>query len=66
LKTRYQPYVSYGNHSYDAVNDSRNTLALGINAYMSGHNSKLTLEYKNEKFGDVNTNIIGLQAMIYL
>ena len=66
LKTRYQPYISYGTHSYDAVSNDRNTLGLGINAFMSGHNSKLTLEYKNEKFVNVDTNIISLQAMIYL
>ncbi|WP_299336248.1 hypothetical protein [uncultured Psychroserpens sp.] len=65
-KTRYQPYVSYGTHSYDAVNDDRNTLGIGVNAYMSGHNSKLTLEYKNQKFGALDANTISLQAMIYL
>lgn len=65
-KTRYQPYVSYGSHSYDATSDNRNTFGLGVNAFMSGHNSKLTLEYKKEKFGTVDTNIISLQAMIYL
>lgn len=65
-KTRYQPYVSYGAHTYDATNDNRNTLGLGINAYMSGHNSKLTLEYKNQEFGAATSNIISLQAMIYL
>jgi hypothetical protein len=64
--TRYQPYVSYGAHNYDAVSDSRGTLGIGINAYMSGHNSKLTLEYKTETFGAIETNIISLQAMIYL
>ncbi|TVZ28298.1 hypothetical protein JM83_3415 [Gillisia sp. Hel_I_86] len=65
-KTRFQPYVSYGAHSYDAVSDNRNTLGIGINAFMSGHNSKLTLEYKNENFGAIDSNIISLQAMIYL
>ncbi len=65
-KTRYQPYVSYGTHSYDAVGDDRNSLGIGVNAYMSGHNSKLTLEYKNQKFGSVDANTISLQAMIYL
>jgi hypothetical protein len=66
LKTRYQPYASFGTHSYDAVKDARNTFGLGINAFMSGHHSKLTLEYKNEDFGVLNTNILSLQAMIYL
>ena len=65
-KTRYQPYISYGSHSYDVTSDNRNTFGLGVNAFMSGHNSKLTLEYKNEKFGSADTNIISLQAMIYL
>lgn len=65
-KTRYQPYVSYGTHSYDAVNDDRSTLGVGVNAYMSGHNSKLTLEYNNQQFGALDANTISLQAMIYL
>ena len=65
-KTRFQPYLSFGTHSYDALEDSRNNLGLGINAYMSGHNSKLTLEYKNQNFGISKTNILSLQAMIYL
>jgi len=65
-KVRYQPYVSYGLHTYDAVTDSRNTIGAGINAYMSGHNSKVTLEYKRQSFGASNSNIITIQAMIYL
>ena len=65
-KTRYQPYVSYGTHSYDAVGDDRTTFGVGVNAYMSGHNSKLTLEYMNQKFGALDANTITLQAMIYL
>jgi len=65
-KTRYQPYLSYGTHSYDASSDNRSTFGLGINAYMSGHHSKLTLEYKNQKFGSSDTNVVSLQAMIYL
>ncbi|MFY7670766.1 hypothetical protein ACOSP6_06725 [Tenacibaculum sp. MEBiC06402] len=64
-KTRFQPYVSFASNSYDAVNDNRNILGLGINAYMSGHNSKLTLEYKNQDFG-TSTSSLTLQAMIYL
>lgn len=65
-KTRFQPYISYGSHSYDAVDDNRSTLGVGVNAFMSGHNSKLTLEYKNESFGTIDSNVISLQAMIYL
>ena len=65
-KTKYQPYVSYGSHSYDAIADSKNNLGLGINAYMNGHNSKLTLEYQNQKLGTNTTGVLSLQAMIYL
>ncbi|WP_296384258.1 hypothetical protein [Winogradskyella sp.] len=65
-KTRFQPYVSYGTNSYDAVDDNRNILGIGVNAYMSGHNSKLTLEYKNQKFGNSDAGTVSLQAMIYL
>ncbi|WP_338409651.1 hypothetical protein [uncultured Flavobacterium sp.] len=65
-KTRFQPYLSYASNSYDAVNDDRKVLGVGTNAYMSGHNSKLTLEYKNEKFGSSDIGTFTLQAMIYL
>lgn len=65
-KTRFQPYVSFASNSYDAVDDNRNVLGIGANAYLTGHHSKLTLEYKNQKFGDSEIGTITLQAMIYL
>lgn len=65
-KMRFQPYVAYGHHSYDAVDDSKNDLNIGINGYMSGHNAKFTLEYANSEFGDTKTGSVNLQAMIYL
>lgn len=65
-KTRYQPYMSFNSNSYDAVNDDRTIFGVGINAYMSGHHSKLTLEYQNQSFGDTSSGTITLQAMIYL
>lgn len=64
-KTRFQPYASYGSNSYDATSNNRNILGVGINAFMSGHNSKLTLEYKNQDYG-TSTSTVTLQAMIYL
>lgn len=63
-KTRVQPYISYGHHTYTAIEKERNTLGVGVNTFFSGHNSKLTLEYKKENWA--NTNTITLQAMIYL
>ncbi|QSS97040.1 porin [Psychroflexus sp. ALD_RP9] len=63
---KLQPYASISQQSFDISEEDRTILGIGINAYFSGHNSKLTLEYKNEKFGDVEQTIVGLQAMIYL
>ena len=65
-KTRFQPYVSYGNHSYDASSENRTTMGFGINAYLSGHNSKLTLEYQKQEFGASQSGTVRLQAMVYL
>lgn len=65
-KTRFQPYLSYATNNYDAVDDSKNVLGLGANAYLSGNNAKLTLEYQNTKFGEANKGTVTLQAMIYL
>lgn len=65
-KTKFQPYVSYAANSYDAVSDNRNVLGIGANAFFSGHNSKLTLEYQKVEFGSTDSNVITLQAMIYL
>ncbi|MBT8316086.1 MAG: hypothetical protein HKP59_00510 [Lutibacter sp.] len=65
-KSRFQPYLSFASNSYDAIADNRNVFGAGANLYLSGHNSKLTLEYKNEKFGATSTGTVALQAMIYL
>ncbi|RTZ08407.1 hypothetical protein [Flavobacterium sp. GSP6] len=66
-KTRIQPYVSYDNRQIDVLDDSANQFGIGANAYFSGHNSKLTLEFQSLKYATFNTiNTITLQAMIYL
>lgn len=65
-KPRFQPFVSFASNSYDAVSDNRNIFGIGANAFFSGHNSKLTLEYKNQQFGESDLGTITLQAMIYL
>lgn len=65
-KMRYQPYVSFGSQNVAALQSRRNTLGLGINFLQSGHNSKITLEYKNESFLNERINQVNLQAMIYL
>lgn len=63
---KFQPYISYATNDYDAVADSRNIFKIGANAYLSGNNSKLTLEYQDEKFIGSSTGTFTLQAMIYL
>ncbi|MGH1338865.1 MAG: hypothetical protein ACRBFS_22305 [Aureispira sp.] len=65
-KLRFQPYVSFGTHAYQALPDQRNVLSAGLNMYMNGHHSKLTLEYRNQSFGVTNSNTLSLQAMVYL
>ena len=64
---KVQPYLSYGNRSIDALDGSADRIGLGANAYLSGHNSKITLEYTRQKYNDSDSrNIITVQGMIYL
>lgn len=66
-KSRVQPYLSYQNRTIDAIDDSATRLGLGINLFMTGHHSKLTLEYANSKVGAGDSNgVVTLQAQIYL
>ncbi|MFV0237539.1 MAG: hypothetical protein ACK5HU_03250 [Flavobacteriales bacterium] len=65
-KPRIQPYISYSNRNYDAINNNQSTFGIGSNLYLEAHHSKLTLEYKNEKLDSQNNSIITLQATIYL
>ena len=65
-KKRFQPYIALMNYSYDATSDNRTQTKLGVNMFMSGHNSKLTLEYVKSAFGDTDASALMLQAMIYL
>jgi hypothetical protein len=65
-KPRIQPFASYASNSYDATPDNRNIFGVGGNLYLDGHNSKLTIEYKNQKFGEAKLGTVTLQAMIYL
>ncbi|WP_025668069.1 hypothetical protein [Aquimarina megaterium] len=66
-KIKFQPYTSFNLRSIDAIDDNATTFGVGANAYFSGHNSKLTLEYLNIKYGDNDAqSFVTLQAMIYL
>ncbi|MFO7702536.1 hypothetical protein [Psychroflexus maritimus] len=64
--TRFQPYASFNLTTIDAMDDDRTILGIGGNAYLNGHNSKLTLEYQRENFNGQTFNRVSLQAMIYL
>lgn len=64
---KFQPYVSFDHRKIDALNDNASQIGVGTNLYMSGHNSKLTLEYQSLKYAtNKAVNAITLQAMIYL
>ncbi|GAA3512676.1 hypothetical protein GCM10022393_28110 [Aquimarina addita] len=66
-KIKYQPYVLFNNRSIDLIDDNATSFGIGANAYISGHNSKLTLEYQNTTYGDNDgQGVLTLQAMIYL
>ena len=66
-KVKFQPYTSFSLRSIELIDDNARTFGLGTNMYMNGHNSKLTLEYNNTKYGDGDaTGLVTLQAMIYL
>lgn len=65
-KIRFQPYVSFASNGYNAELDNLNALGAGLNCYFNGHHSKLTLEYKYQAQGTVQSNVVSLQAMIYL
>lgn len=66
-KTKFQPYVSYNDRQIDALNDNAGQFGIGANAFLSGHNSKFTLEYQNTKYATNKAiNTVTLQAMIYL
>ncbi|GAA0873394.1 hypothetical protein GCM10009117_25410 [Gangjinia marincola] len=64
---KIQPYLSYTNRSINAIDDDTNRFGIGGNLYFSGHHSKLSLEYSNQQYGNLDAvDIFTLQAMIYL
>lgn len=66
-KWRFQPYGLLKSRTIDAIDDNATTFGIGANAYLSGHNAKISIDYQNTKYGDNDAEgIITLQAMIYL
>jgi hypothetical protein len=66
-KARFQPYVSYNNSQVDAIDDNSTRLGIGGNIFLTGHHSKISIEYANTKFGNADaTGLLTIQAMIFL
>lgn len=64
---KIQPYLSYNSRSIDAIDNGASRFGIGGNLYFSGHNSKLSLEYARQQYGDGDARgIFTLQGMIYL
>ena len=70
MQDRFMPYVSYANGNPEAFDNNSSILKLGMNYFMNGHNSKLTLEYTNSTRpitdGTINSDILTLQMHIFL
>lgn len=63
----WQPYVTMTRKSITALDASSMDYGLGINALISGHNAKLTLEYRHlDLIGKDDSNQIMFQAAIFL
>jgi hypothetical protein len=66
-KTKFQPYLSYTDRKIDVLDDNATQIGIGANMFMTGHHSKLSLEYQTLKYAAADAvNTITLQAMIYL
>lgn len=66
---KVMPYVAFQTGAYDAFDDNLNSLDIGVNYYVMGHNAKVTLEYHSisnnplEGGVDVNGEPIGVQQL---
>ena len=47
LDNRFMPYLTYANGNPEAFEDNAQIVKLGLNYFMHGHNSKLSLEYES-------------------
>jgi len=67
-KTRVQAYLSYNHTNIDnSVLDTYDRIGVGANIFLTGHHSKFSIEYSNEKIGNADaTGLVTVQAMIFL
>lgn len=66
-QTAWQPYVTFANKSITSLDGSTSDIGVGLNCLLTGHNAKLSLEYRS--MGSVNadaTNRIIFQGVIFL
>lgn len=70
MQDRFMPYISYANGNPEAFDDNSSIFKLGLNYFMNGHNSKLTLEYTNSLTptpdGTTNSNFLTLQMHVFI
>lgn len=65
---RWQPYLTFASRGVEAVDDNLTQLGIGANYFISGHNAKVSIEYRNNNpagGGESSSQVI-LQAMIFL
>ncbi|WP_167343180.1 hypothetical protein [Nonlabens sp. SY33080] len=66
-KVKIQPYTSFNYRRIDAINDNATRFGIGGNLYFTGHHSKLSVEYSNQKYGNLDAvGTFTVQGMIYL
>jgi hypothetical protein len=63
----WQPYVTATNKTIAAFDKNTTDFGIGINCLLTGHHSKLTLEYRSfNPIGGQNRGNITLQAVVFL
>ena len=46
-KVSIMPYLAYSTRDYEAFENAGNTFQVGANAFLNGHNAKITIEYNS-------------------
>jgi hypothetical protein len=72
-KISLQPYVQFSTVNFDAFDNGGNAVFGGVNMFLNGHHSKLTLEYRSTQNMHNNSaskpgrnGMVVLQAMVFL
>ena len=65
---RLQPYGSFTHKNINALDGTANTVGIGANFLLNGHNSKITVEYKSTGIigADSRQNMMTAQAVVFL